>query len=360
MDKTINKKPKYKFVLSVLIYVVAGLLFVLAFIGIVTKLSGNSLPLFGYRLDVVLTDSMSYKNPDYEEFLKGHDNQIQAKDVAITKVGVHESEIDVYDIVLFNNPMLHVTDMHRIVGKTFKDQDEITALKSHIGEINGIKGITFDSVKGGIVSNVICVKQVTLATYSTIYDERDHFGFSHQAGFYDATVSREEKDGGYYTYYSVSIDYEYPRTLTIAHKCEYDYSSEVISSCRITTENGVCDLNESTLSVKDDGLFGAYNQRYYYEIRGDAANTSDGKSFTINDIIGKVVGTIPKIGYFIRYLSSVWGMVSLIGVGVLIIAFDIISSRMAKKEEQQLEATANEQVVEEKEVEDEQEKSNDN
>ena len=359
MDKTINKKPKYKIVLSVSIYVVAGLLFVLAFIGIFTKLSGNSIPVFGYRLDVVLTDSMSYKNPEYEEFLKGHDNQIQAKDVAITKVGVPEKELDVYDIVLFNNPMLHVTDMHRIVGRTLKDQDEITALKSHFNEINGIKGITFDSVKGGIVSNVICAKQITLATYSTVYDERDHFVFSYQAGLYDATVSREAKDGGYYTYYNVSIDYEYGRTLTIGHKCEYDYSSEVISTCLITTDSGVCDLNENTLSVKDDGLFGAYNQRYYYEIRGDAANTSDGKSFTINDIVGKVVGSIPKIGYFIRYLSSVWGMVSLIGIGVLIIAFDIISSRMAKKEQQSTMAESN-QTSKEEEVEDEQEKSNDN
>ena len=333
MNNGTKTKKTIRIVVDILVYVIAGLLFSVAIVSFVLKLSGNSIKLFGHRLDVVLTDSMSEKNPEYEDFLKGHDDQIQAMDVVVTNTNITEEDLDVYDIVLFNNKMLGATDMHRIVNKTLKDQDELTITHSYFQTINGVTGLSFKNVSGGIASNVICMNEMTLVTYSTEFDEREHFKFSYSTAFYDVDVSREEKDGGYYTTYHLTSDSTSPRKLFVAHGCEYDYASEVICSCKIESTLGTIDVKEDNVTTIDDGYKGIYNTCYYYEIRGDKANTSDGTNFTIEDIYGKVENRIPKLGYPIRYLSSVWGIISLVGIGAIILAFDIIVNVMNKKEQ---------------------------
>lgn len=339
------KSKRAKLIVDIFIYTLAGIFFLLAIICIILKFSGNSISLFGRRYDVVLTDSMSEKNPEYEEFLKGHDNQIQAMDVVITNTSVSDESLNVYDIVLFKNPELgDATDMHRIVDKTIKDQDEITISNSYFQTINGIEGFSFKNVSGGIVSNVICATQMTLVTYSTELDERDHFVFSYSTGFYDTTVTREVKDGGYYTTYHLETGSTSPRKLAVAHKAEYDYSKEVICSCTIESIYGTIDLKKENVIEAEGGYQGIFNTSYYYEIRGDKANTSDGKHFTIDDIYGKVVGRIPKIGYAIRYLSSVWGMILLIGLGAIMITFDVVTTHINKKEQQASTEPNNENV----------------
>ena len=326
-------KKALRITVDVIAYVFAGLLLFSAVICIILRASGNSIKVFGYRFDVVLTDSMSEKNPDHEDFLKGHDDQIQPMDMVVTNTRVTQDDIEVYDIVLFNNPSLNVTDMHRIVDKTLKDQDNIYITNAYYQTLNGVNGFSFRGLSGGIVSNVICATQMTLVTYSTELDERDHFKFSYTGGFYDVDVTREAKDGGYYTTYHLDTGSTSPRRLAVAHACEYDYSAEVISSCVINSTLGDIDIKEDNLKAEDNGYHGIYNTSYYFEIRGDKSSTSDGKQFTMEHIIGKVVNRIPKIGYVISYLSSVWGMILLIGLGVIIINFEIVSKILAKREQ---------------------------
>ena len=331
MESSIKNKSKKIIIINIILYVIVGVLFLLAVFGIILKFSSNKTALFNTRFDVVLTDSMSEKNPEYADFLEGHDDQIQAMDIVISKTDINEETLNVYDIVLFNNKELGATDMHRIVGKTLKTVDEITVSNAFRKEIGSVNGICFGGSSGGIVTNVISATKITLVTFSSEKDERPHFAFSHSSAFYEADVSYQEADGGFYTTYVVDIGTTSPRKLVVAHQCVYDYSSEIISSCIIESYYGTIDLKIDNLVAKDDGFFGEFNKTYYYEIRGDKSNTSDGTKFTIEDIYSKVVGTIPKLGFVVRYLSSVPGMVMLIGMGVIIIVYDVVSAHLNNK-----------------------------
>lgn len=347
MEKQIKEKSKKKIVINIISYVLLGIFFLFAVIGIIFKFTGNTINLFGNRLDVVLTDSMSMKNPQYEEFLEGHDNQIQPLDVVVTNTNYVEEDLDVYDIVLFYNADLKVTDMHRIVGKTLRSVDEINIKHAEYKTINGIRGFSFNDVAGGIGSNAISATEISLVTFSLEKDDREHFSFSYSTGFYQADVSVVEKDGGYYTTYHVLTGTTSPRIIAVSHKCEYDYSSEIVTSYVIKTDYRDIDVKEQDLVIKDDGFQGEYNKSYFYEIRGDKSNVSDGTKFTRDHIFGEVVTTIPKLGYVVNYLSGIWGIILFIGLGLIIIAYDTIAKIIDKKEAAASRSETNETPIEE-------------
>ena len=63
---------------------------------------------------------------------------------------------------------------------------------------------------------------------------------------------------------------------------------------------------------------------YLYTTKGDNNNTEDSSRISFNEIYGKVLFRIPKIGYVQYYLSSILGWVAIIIVpAVMIIGYDI-------------------------------------
>lgn len=63
---------------------------------------------------------------------------------------------------------------------------------------------------------------------------------------------------------------------------------------------------------------------YLFTTKGDNNNTSDSSRISFNEIYGKVLFRIPKIGYIQYYLSSILGWVAIIIVpAVMIIGYDI-------------------------------------
>ena len=63
---------------------------------------------------------------------------------------------------------------------------------------------------------------------------------------------------------------------------------------------------------------------YLFTTKGDNNNTPDSSRISFNEIYGRVLFRIPKIGYIQYYLSSILGWVAIIIVpAVLIIAYDI-------------------------------------
>lgn len=63
---------------------------------------------------------------------------------------------------------------------------------------------------------------------------------------------------------------------------------------------------------------------YLYTTKGDNNNTQDSSRINFNDIYGKVMFRIPKIGYIQYYLSTILGWVAIIIVpAVAIIGYDI-------------------------------------
>ena len=63
---------------------------------------------------------------------------------------------------------------------------------------------------------------------------------------------------------------------------------------------------------------------YLYTTKGDNNNTQDSSRISFDEIFGKVLFRIPKIGYIQYYLSSILGWVAIIIVpAVMIIGYDI-------------------------------------
>lgn len=66
------------------------------------------------------------------------------------------------------------------------------------------------------------------------------------------------------------------------------------------------------------------NGEYLYTTKGDNNNTQDSSRISFDEIYGRVLFRIPKIGYIQYYLSSILGWVAIIIVpAIMIIGYDI-------------------------------------
>ena len=67
--------------------------------------------------------------------------------------------------------------------------------------------------------------------------------------------------------------------------------------------------------------------------RGDANNAQDPRPISEEDIVGKVTGTIPRVGLFFKWLVNEFGWVYIVGI-IVIIAVGVVLLKMipAKKE----------------------------
>ena len=149
MGKKFNKKTKL--ILDIVSYVFVFLFFVAALASCILKFSGVKFNVFGSRYDVVLTDSMSEKNEKYKEFLEGHDDQFNAFDVVKSEKIEKQSDIKLYDVVLYNDPNIGL-NMHRIVNIVEDGKDTIKATDSSIKTIGDYSGISFDNFTSFFIS----------------------------------------------------------------------------------------------------------------------------------------------------------------------------------------------------------------
>ena len=303
---------------------------IFALICAIAHMNGANFYLFGNRYDVVLTNSMSSKNEKYKDFLKGHNDQYQAFDVVVSKKVTKPTQLKQYDVVIYEDRYVG-TNMHRIVDVIPNGSDDLTFEKATVGVLNDYKGILLPQIGSDLVSNTIQIQSLELTTFTTIDDNGDHFNFNVMSEDVVSTVVQKSVSGGFINTYSFKRTSKAPGILTIAHKYEYDYSKEIITGLKIKAHLGTIDVDPDKLTVEEQNLVGKYNETYKYEIRGDKSSTSDG-IYDFKDIQAKVVRGIPKAGYLIRFLSSIWGGIMFILLAGLIIATDIIKTRLEKKE----------------------------
>lgn len=141
-----SKKKKVK-VVNIILNVICVLIFTFAAYELILKFTNNSIYLFGVRSDVVLTDSMSYKNEDprIQTFLEGHDDQLHRGDLVYSTKVKKDTELNVYDIVLFINKDNNKLTIHRIVsiksGSDYMDGEPrylIRADTANVGSHDGL------------------------------------------------------------------------------------------------------------------------------------------------------------------------------------------------------------------------------
>lgn len=308
-------------------------MFTLSLVGIIIKFNNGTLYLFGYRADVVLSDSMSYKNPAHADFLEGHDNQIQRNDLVFSKSVESEKELDVYDIVLFNNPYVGTT-MHRIVGKREISSDDVNLWLPKFTQVEGINSFQLADTSSYLQTTSLTFTSVEIEFYS-LNEYNDNYYFVCKPQFSFKTQVESTKVGEYYKHVvKVTKSTAARSTFLMAHKKTFDYSSDYFTSIVFSGDMGTLEIKPEMFVEYEEGNYIVKNNtKYKYEIRGDAAENSDGE-FLISDIYSKVTGVAPKLGMFIRFITSIYGVILLIGAGIMIIVVEIVLDKKFKSETQ--------------------------
>ena len=337
------KKSKKKLIANIIFYTVAALLYIFIGYELVCKFTGNNVYLFGNRFDVVLTGSMSTKNENHLDFLEGT-NQIQPFDLVVSNKITKDTKLEEKDIVLFKNPDLNgQTDMHRIVQVVEKG-DEVDFLNVDLIDFNNKKGIEFISYGSCIAVSSVPLSKVTLKFISN-KPYNSNYSFCIGATYVEPTShsSIELKEDLY------EHEMVYERTGTYPVKVEFrstilDIKSYITSIFLECGEKNVDIRAEDYIPTDQKSNTKIYNPYYLYEIRGDAAKDSDG-TFMKEELISKVVGVVPKLGYFVRFISSIPGIILIIGLALLFTIFAYLYNKPEKdKTSKMVEQTVNKDI----------------
>ena len=332
-DNLSKNKLKGKKIFDIVSWVVVSLLFISSLVLIITRKNSGSIDIFGSRYDVVLATSMSYKNEEHLDFLKGHNDQIQKMDVVRSKTVNKNTKLNVYDIVLFKDPHIG-TNMHRIVDKRFYYQDEVYLQDVDIDENSNI--VLKINNSAVYTNNDFAFKHAEITFVSDSKDFSDGYYFSSGGTVLDKTVKTTKSGNKYLHKVVINKDSDRPQKFAIVHSKDFVYTSEVIKNITLKSINGTISVNAKAFSLIEEGNDDYQyitNVQYEYEIRGDAAKTSDGW-FTIKSIYSKVDKIIPQAGYFVRYITSIPGIIMLIGLGLLIVGVDYGLEYFSKKEKE--------------------------
>lgn len=325
--KKIEKSKKGK-IIDIVSWVIVLLLFGTSLFLLLTRKSDGTMQMFGSRYDVVLRTSMASRNPEHAEFLKGT-TQIQKMDVVRSKLANSKTVLNVYDVVVFKDPKIG-TNMHRIVDKKVDTQDEVYLQESIISEDGSILLSTHNAA---IYTNSFWFTSASFEIYSDsdTFSDGYYFAINNFVSTYDVT---SKKVGTKYCYtVTVNNPYKYPSSLTVVHSKVFTYDSEQFRKISFKAKNGNIKLTGKSFIEIEPGLYQKIsNIRYTYKIRGDAAKTEDGW-FYIEDIISKVDKVLPRAGYAVRYLSSIPGIIMLVGIGLIIVATDFFLDRLDKKKQ---------------------------
>lgn len=334
-------KQKSKKVFDVISFTLVFLLFICSLICLIARLNGARFDLFGNRYDVVLTNSMSYKNDEHLDFLKNDNNQFNAFDLAISKplpaegLSPDEGGLKKHDIVIYTDRYIG-TNMHRIVDIDDKYYERVYFKEATQVTTGEYVGVTLDKVSSQILTNDIRWNTMSFTTFSTL-ENTDNFNIWILNSFYTPSVTRTTVNGGYLTTYTITKSSTSPGVLKISHKSIYDYSSEIITSVFIKSpdndsKNINVDMDKLVPSNEEPETFMAtFNKQFIYQIRGDAAKDADGW-YSYNELQSLVVGNAPGMGYPIRFMGSIWGGIMFALLAFLILIVDIIATRMDKKE----------------------------
>lgn len=99
------------------------------------------------------------------------------------------------------------------------------------------------------------------------------------------------------------------------------YAGDLVIVAKVNTKN--LEVGDIVTFYKDNDIITHRIEQFNelgYITKGDNNNTIDSETVLPNDIIGKVIFSIPKAGYVIQFLSKSWVVaIELILLGVLII-----------------------------------------
>ena len=313
---------------KILGYSLVGFVFALIAIGMGYKFAKKPFYFYNSRADVVLTDSMSAKNEKYKDFLKDT-KQIQAFDFVVSERITKSTKLKVYDVVIFDNPDIGI-DMHRIVDIDYVgDTFALTNLeKAKVGDLDTFR---YTSPSSTIeLKNEYIYTDFEIITYTqNDFDEKEYY-FNVGVESVSPTITSELVSNGYHkNTIKYHRDSASPMKFSIT-KQSYDFDS-YFESIKLYGGKDEIIVNASIIDQAVDGEF-AFNINERYMIRGDKANTDDGW-YRRDQLQAKVVNVLPKMGYVMRFLSTPYGAIMVVGLMFIPIAYWLFFEKKGKKEE---------------------------
>ena len=315
-----------KIVSNVLSYSLIGFLFLIVTVSLIYKITDQPFYFFNTRFDVVLTDSMSSVNPEHKDFLKGHNDQIQAFDFVVSEKITDDTKLNVYDIVVFDNPRIG-TDMHRIIDvENVGDTFELNNIEKD--KINNHDVYRFNSPASSIfMTTVFTFSRIELVTYSLEpYDSNEYY-ININNNEVQVEVSSHIYAGYYVNYLTYDRNSLSPATFSITKK-SYQFDSS-FASIKLYGGKKECFITPELIKEEEKQEL-MLNTSQKYKIRGDKAKTDDGW-YTRDKIQSKVVKVIPKFGYVARFLSSPYGTILILGIAMIPILYWIIFDTKGNK-----------------------------
>lgn len=340
-----------KIISNIAFYLALVIIYGFAIFAIITKFSGGSIFIGNTRMDVVLTDSMSVKNEHHLDFLEGT-TQIQPFDIVVSEKINENTKLEVKDCVLFKNPNLgNKTVVHRIINIT-ENGIEFKVNNFLKEKINDLDAFSFISpTSGSVTLSVLDFTNVNIVSYS--YSSTSYISLMVGPNVETVNVQTELiKDGLYKHQTSFSRISSAPNKTSIVSGTD---AKEYITDISYTSKSkGTYTFNASELNNEATNnyrkLFGPY---YLYEIRADKSSTADG-IYEREALISRVHTVVPKLGHVIHFIQSIPGLITLIGLALIITLASFFWTKNAKKKLVEETTSNTSEVVEEvKEVEEE-------
>ena len=322
-------QKKKKIISNIAFILALVLIYGFALFAIITRFTGGALYLGKNRVDVILTDSMSTKDEHHLDFLEGT-YQIQPFDMVVSERIDENTALKVKDVVMFKNPnMGNKLVVHRIINITeegiefgvnnyisldFDYSEAATKLKE---AVPNVAALSFISPTAGVVQmatlDYTAVKVVGYSLSSTSYIDI----YSGPNKLTDTTVETDYIASGVYRH-TVS----YTRTSSAPNKLYIRSGTdqkEFISSVTYTSKSkGNYVFNASELPKEAVNNYSKLFDPYYlYEIRADKSATADG-IYERSALIAKTNIVIPKLGWVVHFIQSIPGLITLIGLALII------------------------------------------
>lgn len=314
-----------KIATKVVLDTLLAFVFAIMGIGLIYRATGKTFYFYNTRYDVVLTDSMSVKNEAHKDFLEGHNNQIKPFDLVISEKITEKTKLNVYDIVLFDNPDIG-TDMHRIVDiDVVGDKVELNNLKKDT--FQGKETFSYQSPASSIVvKDNLMFKEFIFVSYSEAPLTDEYYYFNVNNASVAVTYNSEDMGGYYKNTVTYSKESSSPVKFSITKK-SYSYNDHIESISLTGADHDVVfGANEVSGEEQQTLMF---NTSEKYLIRGDKAKTDDGW-YTRDKLYSKVSAVAPKLGYVVRFLASPWGTIMVVGI----ILIPIVASYLMKRKEE--------------------------
>ena len=308
------KKAKKRIVLNIVFYSLIVIMYAFAIASVIVRANGVVLYLFNNRFDIVLSNSMSYRNEMYKDFLEGT-SQFQKDDLLVSSRVDDSTELQLKDVVLFKSEEYEGKLIaHRIVN--IIEQGTLFTLNGvEQTEINSSKCIKIKSIDSLIT---LASSPVTRVEFQ-YYTKNDYqLLFEMKIGNITYSPFHETQQVGEYYLHNCYFQNSNPEIANVYLYINENTIPYITNVKYVLDSEKEFNFSGDELITTTDYFQKRFDYELLYETRGDIASISEKDLLKREAVISRVHTIIPKLGGFVRFITSIYGIVLLIGIGIIL------------------------------------------